>query len=668
MNTRRRVKDGNLPLEGLLPEKTKKRTLPKLSKLKLNLDDKIFSVRTSSSEEITPSPRLEPTIRKIERQANLERNKLAKQAGRSVSADRKWKIDPAAQQTLQQSDSVILVNPSESQSENKTHKHFFEPTETFTEKSADVIFAFPHRPTTTTTATLTHTTTSADKLNTAVQQFNTVTTDQLPTTDQLHTTEQLHPTDKSPTGGIQEINAELEGALEGVVEGAVGGVGEGVLEGVVEGAVGGVGEGVAEREGEGVRGGIIGESVNESDDEEEIRDTDSLIEETGEQRFSETFTQLETNWHSINQPTHNQPTGIDFLNKQIAASYNTQQSILTKPSVLQSTHASQPPHILQRPHIFHDSQVSHIEQNNESQSNSLRSRKAQYIEEMDSSIHAPKYSGRQDEDVRDFLQEFEAYISYKKLDGEQTYNLLRIILKDKARDFYTEYAKNSDKRHNVDSFLTEMAEYFQHEQATFLLGTRLMELKQLEGERFEDFVIKVQKMARTANFDQDRVKLFVIAGCRPRIKQAILLAGETTSLKEMERIASLIESTPEENKSSLEQAIRRIEVKVDTMHVSTLAREQNEQLCAVQTSTQSFNTQQNRSVLPTPNTRRVAATTTMESTKKSTVEPHRTKSAVEFPEKPAVEPTNEPTRISRGEKKISKRLSNVRRPLTTPVH
>ena len=57
----------------------------------------------------------------------------------------------------------------------------------------------------------------------------------------------------------------------------------------------------------------------------------------------------------------------------------------------------------------------------------------------DSSVTVPKFSGRQAEDSEDFVRDFKAYVVYRQLRPSQAYNLLGIVLKDKAKDYYIKY-------------------------------------------------------------------------------------------------------------------------------------------------------------------------------------------------------------------------------------
>ena len=237
-----------------------------------------------------------------------------------------------------------------------------------------------------------------------------------------------------------------------------------------------------------------------------------------------------------------------------------------------------------------------------------RQREVEPEDMADSNIAAPTFSGRRNEDVQDFRREFEAYVIYKKLQEEQAFCLLRIILKDKARDFYIAYvaeieqedgreqdevtggSKGGDnssrvfgrERKGVQHFLQALEKHFKLQQTMWTQGAQLMNTKQQENETFEEYVITLQKLARKVNFEEDKLKMIILHGALPKIKNAIMMVGGVESIKEMERIAALVESTTESSKSSLEQAIKRVEMKVDAMNVTMIGGREEEFLCAVE--------------------------------------------------------------------------------------
>ena len=118
-----------------------------------------------------------------------------------------------------------------------------------------------------------------------------------------------------------------------------------------------------------------------------------------------------------------------------------------------------------------------------------------------------------------------------------------------------------------------MVAHFKTQQTLWSQGAQLLDIKQLPTESFEEFAIKVQKLGRKAGVDDEKVRLFIIHGCRGDVRQALLMTGATLSIPEMERVAQLVETAKEGEKSSLEQAIKRVEMKVDAMNVAPVTKE-----------------------------------------------------------------------------------------------
>jgi hypothetical protein len=191
----------------------------------------------------------------------------------------------------------------------------------------------------------------------------------------------------------------------------------------------------------------------------------------------------------------------------------------------------------------------------------------------DNSVTAPSYSGRQKEDVKEFVRDFMAYTMYKQLRPLQAFSLLGIVLKDKARDFYNEYerprgAVTEDEM--LKKFLEDLEEHFRHELTLWTQGSQIMDMKQKNGEKFEEWALTIQKLARKVSFDAEKTRMLILHGALPKIKQAILLQGAQISIQEMERVALLVEVSQEEDRCSLEQALKRVELKVDSMNMSAI--------------------------------------------------------------------------------------------------
>ena len=99
----------------------------------------------------------------------------------------------------------------------------------------------------------------------------------------------------------------------------------------------------------------------------------------------------------------------------------------------------------------------------------------------------------------------------------------------------------------------------------------MLDTSQKETEKFEEYVIKMQSMGRKVGFDKEKIRLIIMHGATPEIKEKILMMGaHDSSIEEMERVAQLVEASSAKNRSSLEQAIKRVEMKVDAMNVAVV--------------------------------------------------------------------------------------------------
>ena len=78
----------------------------------------------------------------------------------------------------------------------------------------------------------------------------------------------------------------------------------------------------------------------------------------------------------------------------------------------------------------------------------------------------------------------------------------------------------------------------------------------------------MQSLGRKVGFDDEKIRLIILHGAIPKIKENIALIKADPSIEEMERVANVVESSMQSNKSSLEQAIKRVEMKVDAMNVA----------------------------------------------------------------------------------------------------
>ena len=143
-------------------------------------------------------------------------------------------------------------------------------------------------------------------------------------------------------------------------------------------------------------------------------------------------------------------------------------------------------------------------------------------------IMAPEcFLGQKGDDGEFFVDSFEDYSSYKRLQGDDKRRVFGRFLKGQAREWYQ--TLGPDQLASYDSLLNAFKErYFRAPEVKFVEAASLWSEPQKLTETVMDFVTRLKKIAMRLNISDEMLHHALIHGLKPSIKASVLTKGVTT--------------------------------------------------------------------------------------------------------------------------------------------
>ena len=144
------------------------------------------------------------------------------------------------------------------------------------------------------------------------------------------------------------------------------------------------------------------------------------------------------------------------------------------------------------------------------------------------------------EEPQNFLDKFEFFSKYQKLNDEQTLSAFPMLLKGPAFDWFMALAENEKDtlNHLKTSFKTR---YVSDEDTLWQNVQKVYEMKQ-DNTKVLDFITSVNKQAKIAGLEETAIVQAIIQGLNPAIRQYVLQMKSTT-LMELVKNAKLAEAS-----------------------------------------------------------------------------------------------------------------------------
>lgn len=159
-----------------------------------------------------------------------------------------------------------------------------------------------------------------------------------------------------------------------------------------------------------------------------------------------------------------------------------------------------------------------------------------------SSVPLPKFSGNCDEDVDEFLANFNRMARFYKFSEDCNAEILPLYLTGNASIWYNTTPGLSGK--NFDTLTEALRKHFHSDSNIWLLRQKLNEQKQLATESVSEFAAGIRHLGQRINLPRSECINYFILGLKPELKSFVILQCPT-SFEEAEMHAKLKESVPE---------------------------------------------------------------------------------------------------------------------------
>ena len=193
-----------------------------------------------------------------------------------------------------------------------------------------------------------------------------------------------------------------------------------------------------------------------------------------------------------------------------------------------------------------------------------------------SSLLPPHFHGLAVEDADEWFRDVENYCNFRKMNNQERIGLIPLLLKDGARYWYEAL---SDDHRNGYEYLKEAfhAQFKRPDANRWRDSANVWSMIQSPGQSVEAFISSVQGKAKRADMYDEDTSFCIIHGLRNNIRKAVLL-HEPRTVADIRKWALIAESSSDEAVApDVAQMIKRLEEKVDKIHIQPVSHTQRPQ-------------------------------------------------------------------------------------------
>lgn len=206
-------------------------------------------------------------------------------------------------------------------------------------------------------------------------------------------------------------------------------------------------------------------------------------------------------------------------------------------------------------------------------SKELRNRNSSKPHDMAASLMPQPFHGSTKEDVTCFIGDLNNWLALGKVnDDEGKIAAFSLLTKDAAK----QWLETLDPKPTTYNALIQAAKnhFKRNESESWRDKAALWASKQLEVEPTEAFIVRMQKIGRRSNTDEEQVTQAIINGLLPKIKR-VVLTHDIRTAADILKWGQVAESLEYEEKgtSELTEAIRKLEAKVESLSISPVCEQ-----------------------------------------------------------------------------------------------
>ena len=183
------------------------------------------------------------------------------------------------------------------------------------------------------------------------------------------------------------------------------------------------------------------------------------------------------------------------------------------------------------------------------------------------SVKLPKFNGASDEDVNEFLINFDRAAKFHKWNDERKAEALPLHLLGNAGIWFNSTPELSDKPYSA--MADALRNQFHSSSDRYLLRQKLHDRKQLPTETVATYAADIRRMSRRIEMPSSETVNHFIQGLKPSLKTYVL-CQQPENLEEAERHAKLKEAAPDPMTEKIDQVINLLTSSKQPATVATL--------------------------------------------------------------------------------------------------
>ena len=188
------------------------------------------------------------------------------------------------------------------------------------------------------------------------------------------------------------------------------------------------------------------------------------------------------------------------------------------------------------------------------------------------SFKCQTFSGDRESDVVDFLRDVQSYIAIKKYGEGAAVQAIRLLLRGPAREFFD--SLGDDCKDSVAAVERSLRKQYMVNKMPWTMQANVWEEKQKEGENFDNYYARIEKLARKAEMNDEMKRNALLHGMNCELRNAMLISGSANSLEDMRKIAMIVETGGghENPMSDVKDSLRRLEKKFEDVTISPIEK------------------------------------------------------------------------------------------------
>ena len=151
-----------------------------------------------------------------------------------------------------------------------------------------------------------------------------------------------------------------------------------------------------------------------------------------------------------------------------------------------------------------------------------------------STIQPKTFSGRVDENPRNFMSHFEAYAKLTSLEGENKCLTFGLMLQDVALCWYE--SLSDDEKKDFDVLKQKFTDTYMSKSKNWIYTQDLEGRKLMPGERAEAYITGIIKRTNKLRMDDTKVMQYIIRGLSPQLKGELISHNPSNLAETIERV------------------------------------------------------------------------------------------------------------------------------------